>query len=156
MTGYRAFSRRFVKTCPILSSGFEIETEMTLHTFDKRLALVEIPVVYRDRPAGSFSKLNTIRDGTRVVMTIFNMFRFYRPLSFFGILGVISFLLGCVFVAPVLGEYFRSGLVPRFPTLIFACFLFMSALLLLAVGLILDAMKKLSDQQFELALIGIR
>lgn len=152
MSGYRVFSRRFVKTCPVLSNGFEIETEMTLHTLDKRLCLVEIPVQYRDRPKGSVSKLNTLPDGMRVLKTIFNMFRFYRPLAFFGIMGMLLSVLSVAMVCPVFVEYFKSGLVPRFPTLIVACFLLTAALLSFVVALILDAVKKQSDLAFELSL----
>ena len=152
MSGYRVFSRRFVKTCPVLSNGFEIETEMTLHTLDKRFCLVEIPVRYRDRPKGSVSKLNTLPDGIRVLKTIFNMFRFYRPLAFFGIMGMLLSVLSVAMVCPVFVEYFESGLVPRFPTLIVACFLLTAALLSFVVALILDAVKKQSDLAFELSL----
>lgn len=155
MTGYRVFSRRFVKTCPVLSDGFEIETEMTLHTLDKRLCLKEIPVQYRDRPMGSVSKLNTLSDGVRVLKTIFNMFRFYRPFAFFGIIGAVLSITSVVMAWPVFAEYFRSGTVPRFPTLIVACFLFTAALLSFGVALILDAVKKQSDQAFELSLSNI-
>lgn len=155
MTGYRVFSRRFVKTCPVLSNGFEIETEMTLHTLDKRMCLKEIPVQYRDRPKGSYSKLNTISDGLRVLKTIFNMFRFYRPLAFFGIIGAILSVISVAMAWPVFAEYFRSGTVPRFPTLIVACFLLTSALLSFGVALILDAVKKQSDQSFELSLADV-
>lgn len=153
MTGYRAFSRHFVKTCPVLSNGFEIETEMTLHTLDKRMSLVEIPVQYRDRPRGSVSKLNTIGDGIRVLKTIFNMFRFYRPLAFFSIIGLLLLVFASVIVMPILSEYFKTGLVPRFPTLICACFMFTASLLSFGIALILDAVKKQSDQAFELMLI---
>lgn len=156
MTGYRAFSRRFVKSCPVLSSGFEIETEMTLHTLDKRMCLKEIPVQYRDRPKGSFSKLNTVSDGIRVLRTNFNMFRFYRPLAFFSITGVIAAIVAFMLAYPVVVNYFKTGIVPRFPTLIFSCFLFTAAMLSVGVGLILDAVKKQSDQQFELYLAGMR
>ena len=155
MTGYRVFSRRFVKTCPVLSNGFEIETEMTLHTLDKRMCIKEIPVQYRDRPKGSYSKLNTISDGFRVLKTIFNMFRFYRPLAFFGIIGAILSVISVAMAWPVFAEYFRSGTVPRFPTLIVACFLLTSALLSFGVALILDAVKKQSDQSFELSLADV-
>lgn len=155
MTGYRVFSRRFVKTCPVLSNGFEIETEMTLHTLDKRMCIKEIPVQYRDRPKGSYSKLNTISDGLRVLKTIFNMFRFYRPLAFFGIIGAILSVISVAMAWPVFAEYFRSGTVPRFPTLIVACFLLTSALLSFGVALILDAVKKQSDQSFELSLADV-
>lgn len=156
MTGYRVFSRRFVKTCPVLSSGFEIETEMTLHTLDKRMSLVEIPIQYRDRPNGSVSKLNTIGDGFRVLKTIFNMFRFYRPLAFFAAIGLSMALIAGVMLIPVLSEYFATGLVPRFPTLICACFILTASLLSFGMSLVLDAVKKQSDQAFELTLANVR
>lgn len=120
MTGYRSFSRRFVKNCPVLSGGFEIETEMTLFAFDKRMAVVEAPVTYRDRPAGSVSKLNTVSDGVKVLLMIFNMFRNYRPLQFFGWTGFALVLLAALAMVPVLVDYARTGLVPKFPTLIVA------------------------------------
>jgi len=153
MTGYRAFSRRFVKTCPILSNGFEIETEITIHTLDKRMLMSEIPIAYRDRPAGSVSKLNTVSDGMRVLKTLFNLFRHYRPLVFFGFISILSAAIGCVMSAPVFVDYFRTGVVPRFPTLIFSCFLFSAAVFFFGIGLILDALKKRSDEAFELELM---
>ena len=152
MTGYRAFSRRFVKTCPVLSGGFEIETEMTLHTLDKRLPFVEVPIMYRDRPAGSASKLRTFSDGFKVLRTIFDFFRIYRPFVFFGVISSAMAIVSVVMMTSVFCEYFRTGLVPRFPTLIFSCFLLTGALISLAVALILDAVKKQSDQTFELRL----
>lgn len=150
LTGYRAFSRIFVKTCPVLAQGFEIETEMTLHTLDKRMSLMEVPVQYRDRPAGSFSKLNTVRDGIRVLFTLFNLFRFYRPELFFGTVGGVLLLLAAGLFVPVLAEYFQTGLVPRVPTQIFSGFLAIAGLLSFGVGLILGACKKQSDQLFEI------
>lgn len=150
MTGYRAFSRMFVKSCPVLANGFEIETEMTLHTLDKRMSLVEVPVQYRDRPAGSFSKLNTVSDGFRVLLTIFNLFRFYRPELFFGTVGLVLLLASAGLFVPVLAEYFDTGLVPRIPTQIFSGFLAIAGLLSFGVGLILGACKKQSDQMFEI------
>lgn len=156
MTGYRVFSRRFVKTCPVLSNGFEIETEITLHTLDKRLSLKEIPIQYRDRPKGSFSKLNTIGDGLRVLKTIFNMFRFYRPLAFFSAIGLLSAIFAGVMVIPVFAEYLETGLVPRFPTLICACFALTASLLSFGIALVLDAVKKQSDQAFELTVANVQ
>ena len=150
MTGYRAFSRLFVKSCPVLAQGFEIETEMTLHTLDKRMSLVEVPIQYRDRPAGSFSKLNTVQDGIRVLKTIFNLFRFYRPEMFFGVIGTGLLLVAAGLFVPVLVEFFRTGQVPRHPTATFAGFLAMAGLLSYSVGLILGACKKQSDQLFEI------
>ena len=150
MTGYRAFSRLFVKSCPVLAQGFEIETEMTLHTIDKRMSLVEVPIAYRDRPEGSVSKLNTVSDGIRVLKTIFNLFRFYRPELFFGLIGTVLLLAAAILFAPVLIEYFRTEVVPRQPTLNFSGFLAMAGLLSYGVGLILGACKKQSDQLFEI------
>ncbi len=150
MTGYRAFSRYFVKTCPVLSNGFEIETEMTIHTIDKRMALLEVPVTYRDRPAGSFSKLNTISDGIKVLRTIYNLFRFYRPLIFFSFIGCTLSVLSIIVFMPILTEYLRTGMVPRYPTLIVCGFVLLSALLSFTCGLILESMKKQSDQFFEI------
>ena len=155
MTGYRVFSRRFVKTCPVLSNGFELETEMTLHTLDKRMSLKEIPIQYRDRPKGSFSKLNTVGDGIRVLKTIFNMFRFYRPLAFFSVIGIALAMLASAMMIPVLSDYFATGLVPRYPTLICACFLLSASLLSFGIALVLDAVKKQSDQAFELTLANV-
>ena len=152
MTGYRAFSRLFVKNCPVLSGGFEIETEMTLFALDKRMPIVEVPVTYRDRPKGSFSKLNTFSDGFRVLMTIFNMFRTYKPLAFFSSVAALLFAMSIVAMVPVLRDYFRTGLVPKYPTLIVAGFTALAGLLSLVCGLILDSIKKYHDQAFEIAL----
>ncbi len=152
MTGYRAFSRRFVKNCPVLSGGFEIETEMTLFTLDKRLPIVEVPVTYRDRPKGSVSKLNTFSDGFKVLMMIFNMFRNYKPLAFFSTVGVVLFLVSAIAMVPVLRDYFDTGLVPKYPTLIVAGFTALAGLLSFVCGLILDSIKKYHDQQFEIGL----
>ena len=154
MTGYRAFSRCFVKNCPIFSEGFEIETEITLHAFDKRLRVLEVPISYRDRPAGSVSKLRTVHDGWRVLITIFNTFRLYRPFQFFGCIGLALILLGVLFSTPVFIEYFKSGTVPRFPTLIFSTFLFLAGLVSWASALILDAMKKQADREYEVSLVN--
>lgn len=150
MTGYRAFSRFFVKTCPVLSGGFEIETEMTLHTIDKRLSLLEVPVAYRDRPKGSCSKLNTVSDGFKVLKTIFNLFRFYRPELFFSMVGGALILLAVGMFIPVFLDYVHTGLVPRYPTLIVCGFLTLSALLSIVCGLILGSGKKRYDQLFEI------
>ena len=154
MTGYRAFSRCFVKNCPVFSEGFEIETEITLHAFDKRLRVLEVPISYRDRPAGSVSKLRTVHDGLRVLVTIFNTFRLYRPFQFFGCIGTGLILLGILLSAPVFMEYFRTGMVPRFPTLIFSTFLALAGLVSWASALILDAMKKQADREYEVSLVN--
>lgn len=153
MTGYRSVSRRFAKNCPVLSGGFEIETEMTLFACDKRMSVVEVPVAYRDRPAGSVSKLNTFSDGVKVLLTIFNMFRNYRPLQFFGWTGFALVLLAALAMVPVLVDYARTGLVPKFPTLIVAGLTALGGGGLFLCGLILDSVKKYSDQQFEIGLM---
>ena len=154
MTGYRAFSKRFVKHFPVLSKGFEIETEMTIHALDKNLLLKEIPVMYRDRPAGSMSKLNTFRDGYKILKTIMLLFRDYRPFLFFSILSVLGFILGLVFFIPILIEYLHTGLVPRFPTLIVACFIILFSMLMFFIGLILEVLAKKHRQLYELFLIN--
>ena len=153
MTGYRAFSYDFVKTFPILSKGFEIETEMTIHALDKNFYLKEIPVEYRDRPAGSVSKLNTYKDGFKVIKTIGRLFKEYKPMRFFGLLSLLFFIISLLFGIPVFIEYFKTGLVPRFPTLIFSGFMLMTSLLLLVCGLILEVVVKKNRQLFELILI---
>lgn len=152
MTGYRAFSPLFVKNFPVLSKGFEIETEMTIHALDKNFYLREIPVNYRDRPEGSVSKLNTVQDGIRVIRTIISLFRDYKPLIFFGMVGALFLLVGLLFLIPVLVEYVQTGLVPRFPTLIAALSLMIVGVLLFMVGLILEVIVKKHRQLYELFL----
>jgi len=148
MTGARAFSYRFVKNFPVLSSGFEIETEMTIHALDKKMLISEKPVEYRDRPSGSISKLNTFRDGFRVLKMIFTLFKDYRPLSFFGWISVIMFIAAIGLFIPVFIEYLRIGLVPRFPTLIVSVGLAIIGLLSFACGCILDTIKSYNDRMF--------
>lgn len=150
MTGYRAFSRTFVKNFPVLSKGFEIETEMTIHALDKNFLLEEVPVDYRDRPEGSVSKLNTVSDGIKVIMTIFRLFSEYKPLKFFSILAALLALLGSGFLIPVLMDYFETGLVERFPTLFVCVACFIIAALLLMCGIILHAVAKKHRMLFEL------
>lgn len=153
MTGYRAFSYEFVKTFPVLSKGFEIETEMTIHALDKNFSLKEIAVEYRDRPAGSESKLNTFSDGFKVLKTIGRLFKEYKPTIFFGTIGTIFLILSLIFGIPVFVEYFQTGLVPRFPTLIFAGLLLTISLLMYICGIILEVVVKKHRQLFELVLI---
>lgn len=153
MTGYRAFSRRFVKLFPVMSQGFEIETEMTIHALDKRFALKEIPIQYSDR-TGGVSKLRTLHDGSRILKTIFSMFKNYRPLLFFGTLSAVLLLVAIGMVIPVFGEYFRTGLVPRFPTLIVSGFLGIAGLLSFFFGLCLDVIIDKDRQSFELRMIS--
>ena len=150
MTGYRAFSYDFIKNFPVLSKGFEIETEMTIHALDKNFNIKEIPIMYKDRPKGSVSKLNTYSDGIRVLATIAKLFREYKPLSFFGIISFIFFVISVSFGTPVFIEYFKTGLVPRFPTLIFSGFMLMICILSLMCGIILHVIVKKHKQLFEL------
>ncbi len=153
MTGYRAFSRTFVKNFPVMSGNFEIETEMTIHALDRRFLLREVPVVYRDRPQGSVSKLNTLSDGISVLKTIVLLYKEYRPLRFFSWLATFLALAGVLLLIPVLVEYFHTGLVPRFPTLIVSMFLLLSALLSLFTGLCLDVIVTKDRKNYELRLL---
>lgn len=149
MTGYRAFSRSFVKGFPVLSRGFEIETEMTIHAVDKNMRLLEVPVTYRDRPDGSSSKLNTYSDGFKVLRTIFRLFKNYRPLAFFGALALILGLTSIGLFIPIFVEYFRTHMVPRFPTLIVSVALAIASMLTWSVGLVLDVEVKKHRQLYE-------
>ena len=156
MTGYRAFSYEFVKTFPVLSKGFEIETEMTIHALDKNFLLKEVKVGYRDRPAGSVSKLNTYRDGFRVLKTIGRLFKEYKPTIFFSLLSLLFLIISFAFGIPVFAEYIKTGLVPRYPTLIFSGFMLIIAIILFACGLILEVVVKKHRQLFELMLINTK
>ena len=153
MTGYRAFSYDFVKTFPVLSKGFEIENEMTIHAVYNNFKLIEIPVSYRDRPEGSVSKLNTYSDGVKVLMTIARLFKEYKPTIFFSFVGTILLILSLIFGIPVFSEFFKTGLVPRFPTLIFALILLIISILMYITGIILEVVAKKNKQIFELFLI---
>ena len=152
MTGYRAFSKEFVKGFPVLSKGFEIETEMTIHALDKNFGLVEIPVEYRDRPEGSVSKLNTFKDGFKVLMMIKTLFKEYKPRAFFNILAFISTIIGIVLNVPPFMEYFHTGLVSKFPSLIVGGFFIVVGLLLMITGIILEVIAKKHKQLYELYL----
>ena len=156
MTGYRAFSYDFVKTFPVLSKGFEIETEMTIHSLDKNFALKEIPVEYRDRPAGSESKLNTFSDGYKVLKTIARLFKEYKPMLFFGLISLFFFIISLIFGIPVFHDYFKTHLVERFPTLIFSGFMLMISILSLVCGIILEVVVKKHRQLFEYVLINTK
>ncbi|KFI40535.1 glycosyltransferase, group 2 family protein [Bifidobacterium actinocoloniiforme DSM 22766] len=142
MTGYRAFSFTYVKTYPILSKGFEVETEMTIHSLDKNVRLYEMPIQYRDRPEGSVSKLDTVGDGLKVLSTIFRMIREYRPLPFFGGLGAVIDITGIALVISVLIDFWNTGAVARFPTLIGSVLLILVGLLSIVTGIILDVIAK--------------
>lgn len=152
MTGYRAFSPLFVKTFPVLSKGFEIETEMTLHALDKNFLIKQIPVAYKDRPEDSFSKLNTYKDGYKVMRTIFRLFKEYRPFPFFGALSLLLTTGAFILFVPVLNEYLHTGLVPRFPTLIVSGIMALAALQCFFSGVILGVIVKKHRQLFELEL----
>ncbi|MBQ3450975.1 MAG: glycosyltransferase [Selenomonadaceae bacterium] len=156
MTGYRAFSPLFVKSFPVLSKGFEIETEMTIHALDKNFLLKSVPVNYRDRPEGSESKLNTYVDGAKVIMTIFNLYRDYKPLQFFGVIALLLAIISLIMFLPVFYDYLQTSLVPRFPTLIVSGFLMLASLLSFACGLILDTIAKNNRKTFELHMNLIR
>lgn len=155
MTGYRAFSYQFVKTFPVISKGFEIETEMSIHAVMNNMHLENVVIDYRDRPEGSVSKLNTYSDGFKVLKTIAKLYRVYKPLGFFGIISLILFLLSAVFFIPVLRTYAITGLVPNFPTLIVCGFTVIAALQSLFSGLILETIRQQNRQSFEHALIQV-
>ena len=152
MTGYRAFSYRFVKTFPVLSKGFEIETEMTIHAIDKNMHVENVVIDYKDRPEGSESKLNTYADGLKVLRMIARLFRTYRPMAYFGIMAIILAFLGVGFFIPVAIEYARTGVVERFPTLIVCCFVVLAAVQAFFAGLILKTIYQKNRQDFEMEL----
>ena len=150
MTGYRGMSRAFVKTMPVLSEGFQIETEISIHAVDRRWRILDIPIVYRDRPEGSVSKLDTVGDGIRVIMMIGTLFKDYRPLKFFSLVSLVFFAIGLILGIPVIQEYLATGLVLRFPTAILAvAFMFLCGLAL-ATGFILDSVAKVERKEWEL------
>ncbi|MHC1721434.1 MAG: glycosyltransferase family 2 protein [Clostridiaceae bacterium] len=150
MTGYRAFSRRFVKSFPVLSQGFEIETEMTIHALDKNLHIKSVAVKYRDRPKESISKLNTYTDGFKVIKTIFKLYKDYKPFSFFGLFATLLFTISFIFFLPIWIEYLDTGLVRRIPTLISCGIILIISLQSFTCGLILDTECQKSRQNFEL------
>ena len=154
MTGYRAYTRAFAKTLPVLSPGFEIETELSIHAVDKRWRIVQVPVDYRDRPEGSVSKLSTFSDGAKVLRMIASLFKDYKPLGFFSLLALIMLVIGLCLGIPVIAEFRATGLVPRFPTAILATAFCGLAALLWACGLILDTEVKASRREWELRVIG--
>ena len=149
MTGYRAFSYEFVKTFPVLSSGFEIETEMSIHAIDKRMQIENVIIEYRDRPEGSESKLNTYSDGMKVIRTIIRLFRNYKPLTFFGGLSLILILIAAIFFIPVFFSYLSTGMVERFPTLIVCGFVVIVAIQSLFSGLVLSNLIQKDKRDFE-------
>lgn len=152
MTGYRAFGFEFVKTFPVLSKGFEIETEMSIHAADKHMQVDHVIIEYRDRPEGSVSKLNTFSDGFKVLTRILSLYKNYKPLGFFSMLSLILVLLGGGFLIPIIVEYVQTGLVPRFPTLIACGFVLIAALQSFFAGLVLQSMEQKNKQDFEMQL----
>ena len=154
MTGYRAFGYNFVKTYPVLSSGFEIETDMTIHAVDKNMLVENVIIDYRDRPDGSESKLNTYSDGFKVLKTIARLYKNYKPRQFFSIIALILFIIAVVFFIPVLVEYIKTGLVPNFPTLIACGFCVTAALMSYFSGMILSTIVQKNKQDFEYKLIN--
>lgn len=156
MTGFRAFSYQFVKTFPVLSHGFEIETEMSIHAIDKNLSVENCIIDYRDRPKGSVSKLNTYSDGIKVIRTIIRLFRIYRPLPFFSMIAFFLFGISFAFFLPVLLDFFKTGKVERFPTLIVCGFSIVAAIQSFFSGLILHTISVKSKQDFEMNLIRVQ
>ena len=156
MTGYRAFSFPFVKTFPVLSRGFEIETEMSIHAADKHMQVDNVIIEYRDRPEGSESKLNTFSDGFKVLTRILNLYKNYKPFSFFSLLSSVLAVLGIGFLIPVIMEYVKTGLVPKFPTLIVCCFVLAASLQSFFAGLVLQSIEQKNKQDFEMLLIQVQ
>lgn len=149
MTGYRAFSYQFVKTFPVLSKGFEIETEMSIHAVDKNMLVENVIIDYRDRPDGSESKLNTYSDGAKVLKTIMGLYKNYKPMQFFGLLAAILIIIALAMFMPVFVVYLKTGLVPNFPTLIVSGFIAMAALQSFFAGLVLSTIVQKDRQLFE-------
>lgn len=153
MTGYRVFNKKFVKNMPVLSPKFEIETEMSLHALDKKFTIEEIPIVYRDRPEGSTSKLNTIGDGIKVVKTIVKMFKDYKPLKFFGVIAGILFIIGLAFGIPVIVEFFKTRYITKVPTAVLATGIMILSVIIGQCGVILDTVVKHHRESYELNLL---
>ena len=149
MTGYRSFSKKFVKCMPVMSDGFQIETEMTIFALTNNMQVVNVPITYRDRPEGSESKLNTFSDGYKVLLTLFNLFKDNRPFLFFGCLSLIIFILGLVVGIPVIDEFIKTAYITKVPSAILAAALMINAFLLMSVGIILDAIKNQKRYLFE-------
>lgn len=149
MTGYRALSYEFVKTFPVFSKGFEIETEMTIHAVNYNMQVENVVVEYRDRPVGSESKLNTYSDGIRVIRKMFQLYKNYKPMHFFGTLCLILVLAAVLMMIPVVGEYFQTGLVPRFPTLIVCGFMVLAGIQSFFTGMMLEVMSAKDRKDFE-------
>lgn len=156
MTGYRAFSYMFVKTFPVLSKGFEIETEMSIHAVDKNLFVENVVIDYRDRPEGSESKLNTYSDGFKVLRTIFRLFKNYKPMQFFSLLALVLAIISVAFFAPVFVTFLKTGVVDKMPTLIVSGFTMLAAIQSLFSGLILATITQKNRQDFEMQLMNMK
>lgn len=152
MTGYRVFNRFFVKTMPVMSEGFQIETEMSIHALDKKFRLKEIPIEYRDRPNGSESKLNTFRDGYRVIKALIGLFKDYKPLIFFGLISSVSLILGLLVGIPVIIEFVLTNFITKVPSAILAVGFIVVSVVSLACGLILDTISATAKRNYELYL----
>lgn len=153
MSGYRALSYDFVKTYPVLAEGFELETEMSIHGAEKRMSICNMPVEFKERPEGSVSSMNTLRDGMIIIKTIFSLFAIYKPLMFFSIISIILFLISLYFFLPVFFYWKQHALVPNFPRLIVCCFVFITSIISFFSGLILEVINKSNRQNFEKNLI---
>ena len=149
MTGYRAFSKRFVKCMPVMSQGFQIETEMTIFSLVYNMNIVEVPITYRDRPEGSVSKLNTYGDGFKVLITLFNLFKDNRPFLFFGVISSVLFILGLLVGAPVIIEFAKTAYITKVPSAILAVGLILNSFILFSAGLIMDAVKNKTRFMYE-------
>ncbi len=154
MSGYRAFNRQFASLLPVLSDGFQIETEISIHAVDKQWRIAQVPIDYRDRPEGSVSKLSTLNDGVKVLLTIGSLFKDYRPMALFGLLSAFLLILGLCFGLPVVLEFSQTGLVPRLPTAIVAAALVGASALSLVCGLILDTVVKENRKTYSLQATG--
>ncbi|MDR1648896.1 MAG: hypothetical protein LBR71_01430, partial [Synergistaceae bacterium] len=156
MTGYRALSRRFAQNVPILSDGFEVETEMTIRCLDRKLPILEIPITYRDRPQGSYSKLNTFRDGIRVVRAIFTILKTYRPFFFFGSLAFIALLAGLAAGGPVVSEFLKNRYITHVPLAILAVGLVLTSMILFNCAFVLDTITAYEKQRNELNVVKLK
>lgn len=155
MTGFRAFSYEFIKTFPVLSKGFEIETEMTIHAVFNNMQIENVVVEYRDRPEGSVSKLDTVGDGTKVLATILKLWKNYKPFAFFNAIAIVLTLIAVGFIIPIIITYIQTGLVPRFPTLFACCFIELAAIQAFFSGLILSNMTVKNRRDFEYQLVQV-
>lgn len=149
MTGYRSFSKKFVKCMPVMSDGFQIETEMTIFALTNNMQVVNVPITYRDRPEGSESKLNTFSDGFKVLLTLFNLFKDNRPFLFFGSISIVIFIIGLLIGIPVINEFIKTAYITKVPSAILAAALMLNAFLMFSVGIILDAIKNQKRYLFE-------